>query len=140
MKKLAAVFLGTLTASTLAFAATLSSLDKDQVTHAFVNKSFTSIATVRINSQEITDVFTGKMDDQGKIQGKFQHKPTQGPQMDQGVYTIKDNGQLCITWDHWENTKDEKAFCVYTFDTKNAYIMVGNDNVFHTIFMKADIK
>lgn len=136
MKKTMILF-ATLALCPLSFAATLNSIDKDQVKQAFVNKTFSSASKYELDDQVITDVFTGSMDDQGNIHGKFAHKPPQGPQEDQGVYTIKDDGQLCITWQHWQGHKE---FCVYTYNTENAYILVGVNNRFHIVFLKDDIK
>ena len=123
--------------SSLGFAATLNSLDKDQVKQAFVNKTYTSIGITHLNDQSIHDIFVGSMDDMGKIHGKFSHAPPQGPQSDEGVYTIKDDGQICITWQHWQQNKE---FCVYVYGTNNAYVLVDVNNTFHTVFLKTDVK
>ena len=138
MKKSAMIIFSVLTATTsMSFGATLNSIDKDQVKQAFVNKTFTSVTMARVDDQAITNIFIGSMDAQGKIYGKFAHQPSQGPQRDQGIYTIKDNGQLCITWQHWQEKKES---CFYTYNTDNAYILVDVNDRFHILFMKNDIK
>lgn len=138
MKKSAAILFATLTAVTsLGAGATLNSINQDQVKQAFVNKTFISAGTARLDDREIANIFTGSMDDHGKIHGKFFHKPSHAPQTDQGVYAIKADGQLCITWQHWQGGKE---FCVYAYNTTNAYVLVDINNVFHIVFLKNDIK
>jgi len=138
MKKTAAVLLAALmVTSSVSFAATLSSQSKDQVQQTFVNKTFTSLPMPFLG-QPINNIFTGYMDDQNKIWGKFAQLPQNNvPQVDQGVYTMKDDGQLCITWQHWMNAKE---ICVYTYETNNAYLIVSNDNNFHVAFMKSAVQ
>lgn len=134
MKKSAmALLTAALTVSSVGFAATLNSISKDQVKQAFVNKTYVSISTAQVNGKTVENSFTGYMDDQGKTWGKFTRKPADAPQADQGTYVIKDNGLLCLTWQHWMGGKQ---FCVYAYETTNSYLIISDDNVFHTAFMK----
>ncbi len=73
------------------------------------------------------------LDDQGHIVGQMAHKPKNQPQTDTGVYTIKNDGTVYLTWKHWD---DAKELCAQFFETKNAYLAVSCDHVFHTAFMK----
>ena len=77
------------------------------------------------------------LDDKGNIIGKMSHKPSNEPQIDKGIYSIDADGTAYITWQHWDGTK---KLCFHAFNTENAYINVGCDNVFHTVFMKDAIK
>ena len=134
MKNSAKVMLVALLAtSSMSFAMTMNSISQDQVKQAFVNKTFTSIATAQLNGQSVENSFTGYMDDKGNTWGKFAHKPTDAAQTDQGTYVIKDNGLLCPTWQHWMGGKQ---FCVDVYETNNSYVLISDTNVFHTVFMK----
>ena len=135
MKKQWAIFSVLSATSSLSFGATLNSISQDQFKQAFVDKTYTSISTAY--GKETDNSVTVYMDENGKIQGKFTHKPANAPQTDQGVYSIKDDGLVCITWQHWFKGKEE---CVYAYNTQNAYIMVDNNNIFHLVFMKSAIE
>lgn len=137
MKKLLIILLVALLPCSLGFGATLNSIDKDQVKQVFVNKTFSSAGTARFPGQAIGVVFTGSMDDQGIIRAKFSQPTSVGPQSDQGTYFIKDDGRLCITWQHWHGGKE---FCNDVYDAANAYILVDLDNQFHIVFLKTDIQ
>jgi hypothetical protein len=126
-----------LVSSTLGFAATLQSLDKNQFIEAFVNKTSISIATDNLNGRTIDNTFSMFLDGRGNVIGKMSHKPANEPQMDKGIYSIDNDGTAYITWQHWDGAK---KLCFRAFYTENAYINVGCDNVFHTAFMKEAIK
>lgn len=133
MKKQLTLFAALIATSSLSFGATLNAINQDQFKQAFVGKTFTSISTAQSNGKEIDNSVTVYMDNQGTIQGKFTNKPVNAPQTDEGVYKIKDDGMVCITWQHWFNGKEE---CVYAYDTQNAYIMVDTNKIFHFPVMK----
>jgi hypothetical protein len=139
MKKLTAVImiitLGII--SPLSFSATLASMSKDQVQQALINKTTISIATDNLNGKTIYNTFSEFLDSKGNILGKMSLKPANEPQTDKGVYSIKDDGTLLITWQHWDGGKQ---LCAHFFETKNAYIAIDCANVFHTVFMKDAIK
>lgn len=119
--------------SSVSFSATLNSMNKNQVEKAFINKTFTSIATDNLNGRTINNTFSVFLDDRGNIYGKMLHKPINEPQTDKGTYSIAADGTFYITWQHWDGAK---KLCGHIFVTKNAYISVDCDNVFHTVFMK----
>jgi len=138
MKKFIAMILITILASgTSCFAATLYSLNKKQFIKAFVNKTSVSIATDNLNGRTIENTFSMFLDYQGKVIGKMSHKPANEPQTDNGRYSIDDDGTAYITWQHWDGGR---KLCFHAFETANAYVNVDCDNVFHTAFMKGDIK
>jgi hypothetical protein len=119
--------------SPLSFGAILKSMNKVQVEQAFINKTFTSIATDNLNGRTINNTNSVFLDDHGNILGKMAHKPANEPQTDKGVYSIKDDGTLYVTWQHWDGAKQ---LCFHMFDTKNAYIAIDCTDVFHSAFMK----
>jgi hypothetical protein len=138
MKKLHGVLFGILlTIGSLSFGATLNALNKDQFVKAFVNKTSTSIGTDNLNGRTIENTFSMFLDDKGNITGKMSIKPKNEPQIDHGIYSIDEDGTAYITWQHWDGAK---KLCFHAFNTENAYINVGCDNVFHTAFMKDAIK
>ncbi|WED44608.1 hypothetical protein [Legionella cardiaca] len=138
MKKFIAIILTTmLVGEASCFAATLNALNKEQFINAFVNKTSISIATDNLNGRTIENTFSMFMDEQGTVIGRMSHKPANEPQTDKGSYSIDDDGTAYITWQHWDGGK---KLCFHAFDTANAYINVGCDNVFHTAFMKEAIK
>lgn len=136
-KRSIALFAALLVTSSLSFAMTLNSADKSQVTQFFINKTFTSIPASNLNGQYVENTFTGAADDQGHMWGKFAQKPADQPQTDQGTFTIKDDGQLCLTWQHWNGGQE---FCVYAFNTDNAIVIVDTKSHFHTAFMKSQVQ
>jgi hypothetical protein len=131
------ILIGIFANSSLCFAATLSSLNKEQFVKAFVNKTSVSIATDNLNGRTIENTFSMFLDDHGNAVGKMSQKPTNEPQTDKGIYSINDDGTAYITWQHWDG---KKTLCFRAFNTENAYINVGCDNVFHTAFMKEAIQ
>lgn len=139
MKKQALLIISimSLAMSSLSFAATLTSMHKTQFEQAFINKTFTSIATDNLNGRTIDNTFSMFLDNHGNIWGKMSHKPANEPQTDKGIYSVKDDGTFYITWQHWDGAKQ---LCGHIFETENAYISVDCNNVFHTTFMKATVQ
>jgi hypothetical protein len=137
MKKLS-LFTGMfLTFSSFCSAATLTSLDKDQVTKLMNDNTFVSIATDNLNGKTIENTFSMYVDGKGNILGKMSHKPKNEPKTDKGVYSIKEDGTIFFTWQHWDGAKE---LCAHIYETKNAYLAIGCDEVFHTAFMKESVK
>jgi hypothetical protein len=139
MKNLVIVVIGlmSLTLSTFSFGTTLSPINKSQFQAAIINKTLISIATDNLNGKTINNTFSMFLDDQGHIWGKMSLKPKDEPQTDQGTYSVEEDGTFHLRWQHWDYAK---TLCGHLFETKNAYISVDCDNVFHTVFMKADIR
>lgn len=138
MKKSVGIMFGILlTINSLSFGAALISLNKDQFVKAFVDKTSISIATDNLNGRTIENTFSMFLDNKGNITGKMSHKPANEPQTDKGIYSIDEDGTTYVTWQHWDGAK---KLCFHAFNTNNAYINVGCDNVFHTAFMKDAIK
>ena len=133
MKKLITIFCSLLVISQLVFGATLTSMSKEQIEQAFVNKTFTSVPTDNLNGRTIDNTFSMFLDDKGNMWGKMAHQPTNEPQTDRGTYNIASDGTIYFTWQHWDGAK---KLCGHIFETKNSYISVDCSNVFHTVFMK----
>lgn len=119
-----------------ASAATLTSMTKAQIENAVINKTLVSIPTDNLNGKTINNTFSMYLDGKGHIYGKMAHKPDGELQADQGVYTLKDDGTVTITWNHWDK---KETLYAQLFETKNAYLAIDNNNVFHTVYMKESI-
>jgi len=115
------------------FASTLQSMTREEIKKTFINKTLVSIPTDNLNGKTINNTFSMYMDGKGHIFGSMSLKPKGEPKTDKGFYSINPDGTMTITWDHWD--KKEKLFAQF-FETKNAYLAIGLDNVFHTVFMK----
>lgn len=131
------IFSTSLIASTFSFGLTLHSMTKAQVEKAFVNNTAITIPTDDLNGKIINNIVSVYLDNKGHISGKMAAKPEGAPQADEGVYRIRKDGTLDITWQHWNHAK---KFHAHFFNTKNAYVAIDNDVVFHTAFMKNSIR
>ena len=137
MKKLLLLFFLLTTIYSLSFGYALQSMNKEQVERAFINKTIISIGTDNLNGRTIDNTNSAFLDDQGNILGAMAFKPADEPQTDKGVYSIRDDGTLYITWQHWDGAKQ---LCFHIFNTKNAYISIDCADVFHSAFMKEAIQ
>lgn len=123
--------------SSLSFAASLNSLSKDQVVGALENQTITTIPLATLESELIADPATIYFDKNNQISGKFAHKPGNDPQTDQGTWTVKDDGSLCITWKHWFKSV---PFCDYVYEANNSLLFIKGDNTFASLVLKKNIK
>lgn len=151
MKKSAILCTALLATTSLSYGASLNSLHKDQVKKALVDKTITTAPVNRLNDQVTQTPVVVYLDNNGNISGQFMNTMNSStttsmnnttnnmpsPQSDTGTYKLKNNGLLCITWKTWNKGNE---FCVYTYETSNAYLFVDDHHVFHTVAMKSDIQ
>jgi hypothetical protein len=138
MKKHTGILLALLALSSASFADVWVSMTKPEVENAFVNKTWSSFGIFRVNGRTIANnTFIGHFDNQGHFYGKFIHPIKKGPQTDQGSYQIQDTGKICMKFQHWDEAKE---FCTHVYQTKDAYIIVGTENILHTVVLKQDVK
>ena len=52
-------------------------------------------------------------------------------------YEINQDGSVIIQWKHWDFSKQ---LCFNLFETQNAYLSIGCQGVYHSTFMKSDVK
>lgn len=119
------------------FSASLNSMTKDQVFKSIVNKSLVSIGVDNLNGKTVNNsnsVYLGKG---GIVHGKMGHKPPNLPQYDAGRYNVGPDGTVYIKWNKWD---ESQQLCFHIFETKNAYITVDCRGLYHSTFMKSDIK
>lgn len=119
-------------ASPLSFGAVLRSMNEAEFEKYFTGKTFQSIPTNTLDVHTY-NIFSVYLDGHGGVWGKMSQKPSGEPQADHGSYTVKPDGTFIITWQHWNKPK---KLCGHLFETKNAYIIVDCDQVFHSVFMK----
>lgn len=122
--------------SSLSFAA-LSPMNKSMATHELSDKTITTISAATLDGKVISDSFTGYFAKDGKAQGKFANKPAEGPQADQGSWKVKSDGKVCITWDHWNDSKEK---CVSFYRLNNALLIVNASNGFESLILDTDMK
>lgn len=124
-------------APALAVAGTLKSLDKDEVTNAFKDKTITTISAATLNNEVIPDSFTGYFSNDGKMTGKFVNKPKDQPQNDTGTWQVKSDGMLCYKWDHWNSGKDK---CAAIYKLNNGLLVINDQNGFESFILSSAIK
>src|SRR6185437_4515332 len=122
MKKWIILFSLLMGLSSLSFGANMQSLDKEKVNKLFSDHTLTTISTVTLNGKMAKNTFTGFFGKDGKMIGQLASKPDTMPQGDKGVWKVKDNGQLCVTWEHWESAKE---VCMDIYQTKNMLIFIN---------------
>lgn len=139
MKKQMGFLLTSLLAfSSISLANPWQSMTKAEVEHAFVNKTWTTVGLTRINDKTMPgNTFTGHWDNKGYFYGKFSEPLKKGPQKDEGTYQVKANGEVCLKFSNWNEGKE---FCDYIYQTKDAYVAVGVEDLLHTVILKEDVK
>jgi len=127
-----------LSLSTIASAISIQALNKGQVTDAISNKTITTIPLVTINGKLEKNTFTGFFHKEGQLNGKMANQPGDSPQADAGKWTVKADGALCATWDHWN---DSKQLCVSVYKLTNGLLFVNTENKkLETVVLDADIQ
>jgi len=136
MKK-TVMFISSALFSSMIHAAALYSLNKTQVQQTFINKTLLSIGVDNLNCKTVNNSNSVFLDGHGIVYGKMGHQPKNQPQYDKGTYKIADNGTIYIKWNQWD---DSKKLCFHVFEAKNAYITIDCQGLYHSTFMKSDIK
>jgi len=137
MKKLL-LSLVLLSLSSVSLAASLSSMNSMELKNAISDKTITSVSKVTLNGKLIDDSFIGYFNKDGTSKGKLANPPADGgPQTDQGTWKIQANGQLCVTWQKWDNAQPR---CVMFYKLNNSLLVIGPNNVFETLFLDSNIQ
>ncbi|HEX4044072.1 MAG TPA: hypothetical protein VHZ76_00215, partial [Gammaproteobacteria bacterium] len=77
-------------------------------------------------------------DKNGKVIGQMTNKPADEPQKDTGNWTVKADGTVCATWDHWNSNK---PICVALYKLTNGLLLVNEESKkFESLILKDDIK
>lgn len=137
MKKLIISSAILLSFCSVSIANTIHSLDKDKVKSLLNDKTITTIGLTTLNGHTQDDVFTGYFGKDGKATGSFATAPSDQPQNDQGTWTVKNNGDLCMTWQHWDNAKE---FCLAVYKTNNSIIFINKDGKLESVVLTDNIK
>lgn len=110
----------------------LEPLDQSKAKSALENKTITTIPLTTLNGKTQDNVFTGFLGKDGKTKGSFTPAPANQPQTDEGTWMVKDDGKLCMTWDHWN---DAKQFCMTLYKTKNSIIFINEKDKLESVVM-----
>lgn len=136
MKKTIILFCALALVSSLSFAASLTSMSKEEVKQVLVDHTATSIPIDNLDGKDIVNTFSMYVAENGKVFGKMSKKPKNDPQTDEGIYTIKDDGTVYVTWKNWDGAKQ---LCFNIYSTQNAYMTIDCSHVLHTVFMKSAV-
>lgn len=137
MKRLLGFISIALLVPSLGFAGTLTSLDMEQVTSAFSDKTITTISAATLNGKLIENSFSGYFSKDGKMIGKFNKKPEGSPQNDKGSWRVDSNGMFCYKWDSWDNNKEN---CIGVYKLSNGLLVINSNNGFESFILDKDIK
>lgn len=108
----------------LCFAESLQSLNNQDLNTLVKDKTLTIFSLMRLADQNPNNALAVYFDRQGKAIGQFTKKPDKFPQNDQGIWTAKENGTLCITWQHWGQSK---PLCLYAYKQHNGILFVNSE-------------
>lgn len=123
--------------TSVSFGASLTSMSQSEAQNALSDKTITTISAATLNDKIISDSYTGFFSKDGKITGKFAKKPANDPQKDTGTWQVKNDGQFCVTYQHWNNGKER---CVLLYKLDNAILVVNSNNGFESLILNKDIK
>jgi hypothetical protein len=124
--------------STIALATSLTSLTSTQAKSAISGKTITTVSKATMNGQLVDNSFTGYFNTDGTMQGKFANPLSDGmPQTDKGTWKVQSNGQVCVTWQNWENATQR---CMTFYKLTNALLIIGPNNKFETLVLDSDIQ
>ena len=70
------------------------------------------------------NVFFAHFNKDGHVKGQFLKKTTDIYQKDQGTWTVKSDGALCIRWDKWRSSK---PLCLKVYQVKNGFILIDQE-------------
>lgn len=122
----------------LSSAASLSSLNKDEVTSALSDKTITTISAATLNGKVISNSFTGYFSKDGKAVGSFATKPEGNePQTDTGTWKVNSDGMFCFKWDHWDAGQEK---CVSIYKLGNGLLVINKQNGFESMILSEQIK
>lgn len=119
------------------YAGPLQSLNKNQVMKVLGNKTITTIPLNTLQGQLIANnkvsVFFAK---DGQLIGRFESKPDNNPQSDEGTWKVNANGQTCVSWKTWT---ENKPVCVYAYKLANSLLFVNTANKFESMVLTDNI-
>lgn len=139
MKKLVVLSaVALMSVSSLCFGASLQSLNNKQVTQTLSDKTITTISLVTLNGKIVNNSASVYFSKDKKVSGKFADKPESDQQTDEGTWSVKSNGTLCVAWQHWNQAH---PICVAGYQLKNALIFVNADTQkLETLILDENIK
>lgn len=138
MKKKIVLSLALLSLSSLSLATSLTSMTGSQAKSAISDKTITTVSKATLNGKLVDNSFIGYFNKDGTMVGKFASPLSDGgPQTDKGKWKIQANGQLCFTWENWDQGQQR---CVTFFKLNNALLVIGPQNKFETLILDDNIQ
>lgn len=119
----------------IVLAATLQSLPKDKVMQLLQSKSISTMPLTTLNSKQMCSTWTGEFSEDGKVKATMDPKPSDAVAMDNGTWTVSEDGLLCITWQKWKAESNHKG-CVYLYEVQNGYLVMLDDGKIESIIKK----
>lgn len=118
--------------------ATIRSMTKEQVLKIVQNQTLISIPWTTLGKEFFPDSLAIYYGYNNKAHAKLNNKPmTNDPQIDLGIWTVDEDGKLCITWNYWYQSLPS---CTYLYDAKNSIIFLDAENTFVSLVPKTNIK
>lgn len=108
--------------SSVGFAASLQSLNKNQIIQALQDKTITIVPLVTHDGQLINNSIFVYFSKQNQIVGKFANPVESEPLTDQGTWAVNDNNMLCVTWQQWFV---RRPICVSVYNFDSSWIFVN---------------
>jgi len=132
MKKSILIFALLIFSCSMSYAASIQSMDKNQVTNALEDKTITTVPLATLHGNLISNTVSVYFGKGGKLIGQFTNKPNNDPQSDKGTWEVKANGQVCVQWKVWTNNN---PICVYTYKLSNSLVFINTDNKFESMVL-----
>lgn len=124
--------------STLSFATPLQPLNSEQLKTAVAGNTMTTIPLITLNHKLMNNTMTVYFARKGKLHGQMSNKLEESPQTDNGIWMVKPNNILCVTWQHW-NQKTPICVNVYSLNNSIIFVNIENNN-FESLVLKENIK
>jgi hypothetical protein len=118
------------------YAESMQALKKNEVVKTLENKTITTIPLTTLHGDLIDNTATVFFSKDGKLLGRFETKPENNPQSDEGTWKVNANGQTCVSWKSWN---DSKQICVYIYKLSNSLIFVNTANKFESMVLSGKI-
>lgn len=120
-------------------AASLQSMNKEEVVNLLKDKTMRTINLVTLNKKLINNTMTIYFDKSGHVTGQLINNVTNDdPQVDVGEWQVQDSGSICITWQKWNN---HNPICMYPYELMNSILFINQvTNSFESMVLKTNIR
>lgn len=137
MKKFILVFALLTFGCSFSYAASMQSMNKNQVMKVLEDKTITTVPLVTLHDNLTPNTVTVYFGKKGELVGQFVNKPENDPQSDEGTWQVKADGKVCVSWKVW--TKNNPV-CVYTYKLANSLVFINTANKFESMVLSNNIQ